>query len=95
MTYLLPLSIICGLLAGFDRFGQLIGAGSIIAAKNAAQLRFDFIGLLTDHHSAQALGIAPAAVDDPAAGNDPVLDLKIDPCRTGAFSCVVVHGYPP
>ena len=75
----------------FDRLSKLVGTGGATPALNAFEHGGNFVGGPTDSQLGYALGIALAAVVDPAEGDDTVLNLQINGGGTGSAAFVIEH----
>ena len=74
-----------------NRFGELIRAGGTAAALNAFQHGGDLFRRTADGKLCDTLGVALAAVVDPAEGDDAVLNLQINGGGAGSDALIIEH----
>ena len=84
------------LLFPFDqRLGQLVRAGSAVAALDSLERINHIVHLAALDKPRHGLHVAMAAALEAAIGDDAVMNIKIDAPRTGADVFVRVPGVPP
>ena len=82
---------VCLILISANGFGELVGAGSTTATLDVFEQICHILRIAANNQSSHPLGVAFAAVIDPAESDDAVVDLKIDGSGAGTPAFVIKH----